>query len=1093
MAKKKGIVMGMGRKKLLKIIKQAAQDQRKTLYLAGKDITGLPPEIGKLTNLQTLNLNSNQLTSLPNQIGKLANLNDLNLINNQFSSLPKQILQLTNLQTLYLRRNKLTLLSEQIGQLANLKTLYLDRNQLTLLPKQIGRLTNLQKLNLNDNKIKRLPRQIGQLTNLPALYLDSNQLTSLPEQIGQLANLQSLYLDSNQLTSLPEQIGQLANLQSLYLDSNQLTSLPEQIGQLANLQSLYLDSNQLTSLPEQIGQLANLRSLYLNSNRLTSLPEQIGQLANLQLLDLRNNQLTTLPVSLALLEKLYVLKLDGNPLNPALESAHESGLDELRAYLDSLGELALREELYEAKLIFVGEGGVGKTTLLKAMTRKETKESEPTTHGVEIDVQALKLDHPDKPGTKIQLNAWDFGGQEVYRVTHQFFFSRRSIYLLVWEPRRGVQQCQVEDWLRLIRLRVGDNARVIIVSTHCRTGERIARIDKPILQRDFGSMIVGFHEVDGLVDDQESGDKVGVSALKDMIAEAAKGLEQMGMEFNRNWREARDELLEMDAPRIPYSEFAEVCGRHSLNEIAAKTLADLMHDLGYIVYYREDERLKDDVVLQPEWLTKAIGFVLEDRKTQEMDGILLDSRLKTVWWDHPFEDEPRYKAELYPFFLRLMERYEMAYRLEDGSASLVAQHVPQVRPGLPWLPEEERAPGARRISLVCVMEEAPPGLVPWMIVRTHGYAYEQRDTDARIHRLHWQKGMFLRNRSHGEAVLELRGREFHVYTEAVWPEYFLNVLKQTLHKLITDNWPGLRGRYYFAVPCRSTRNGRPCDGRFDIDALRQFLDEGDEAIRCQICRTRQNIVELLYGFERENTREQLSRIEANVENLGYEHEKIMAGQEESFIEMRREFQKLQSRLARYVMAIMHAIAEESKHGPRLFTIEPADGKWELVSKAYRLHLWCEAEDCQHPVVVEEGKGIYEFKASRKWIKLVAPFANLIAGVLKTLLPVAAPAANLLFGEEVMNQLDIKNHLDLMKTTTGALLKGDFDSSFGMRESLLRESERSGILELHAFLHEKDPTHERLGLKRVPTYTGDYLWLCERHYQKIQAKFPEKIE
>ena len=91
---------------------------------------------------------------------------------------------------------------------------------------------------------------------------------------------------------------------------------------------------------------------------------------------------------------------------------------------------------------------MGKTTLLKALKGQEgqlPQEGESTTHGVEIDIQALHLPHPDEDGVEIQLNAWDFGGQEVYRVTHQFFFSRRSLYLVVWEPRRGVQQCQVED------------------------------------------------------------------------------------------------------------------------------------------------------------------------------------------------------------------------------------------------------------------------------------------------------------------------------------------------------------------------------------------------------------------------------------------------------------------------------------------------------------------------------------------------------------------------------------------------------------------------------------------------------------------------
>ena len=128
---------------------------------------------------------------------------------------------------------------------------------------------------------------------------------------------------------------------------------------------------------------------------------------------------------------------------------------------------------------------------------------------------------------------------------------------------------------------------------------------------------------------------------------------------------------------------AEICAAHGLSQIDTETLAHLMHDLGYIVHYSDDERLRDDVVLQPQWLTKAIGFVLEDRTTQEMDGILTDNRLFEVWHDHKFKDEPKYKPEIYPFFLRLMEKYDVSYRLPDGKASLVAQHVPQVRPELP--------------------------------------------------------------------------------------------------------------------------------------------------------------------------------------------------------------------------------------------------------------------------------------------------------------------------------------------------------------------------------------------------------------------------
>ena len=86
-------------------------------------------------------------------------------------------------------------------------------------------------------------------------------------------------------------------------------------------------------------------------------------------------------------------------------------------------------------------------------------------------------------------------------------------------------------------------------------------------------------------------------------------------------------MLGHEEPRISFANFSGVCAAHGLSQIDTDTLAHLMHDLGYIVHYSDDEKLRDDVVLKPEWLTKAIGFVLEDRATQDAEGILPDARL----------------------------------------------------------------------------------------------------------------------------------------------------------------------------------------------------------------------------------------------------------------------------------------------------------------------------------------------------------------------------------------------------------------------------------------------------------------------------------
>ncbi len=87
-----------------------------------------------------------------------------------------------------------------------------------------------------------------------------------------------------------------------------------------------------------------------------------------------------------------------------------------------------------------------------------------------------------------------------------------------------------------------------------------------------------------------------------------------------------------------------------------------------------------------------------------------------------------------------------------------------------------------------------------------------------------------------------------------------------------------------------------------------------------------------------------------------------------------EFEKLRSQIANNFLDTMKTMADDAKNGPRLFTIEPADGNWQWINKKYKLHLWCEAEDCQHPVYDNNGLGIYEFKMTSEWVAQIARYA-----------------------------------------------------------------------------------------------------------------------
>ncbi len=320
----------------------------------------------------------------------------------------------------------------------------LRKFQLTELPEEIVQLQNLQTLYLVDNKLIQLPKEIGQLQKLQTLGLATNQLTRLPQEIGQLQNLQTLGLAANQLTQLPEEIGQLQNLRVLDLGNAQLTQLPKEIGQLQNLQILDLDNNRLTQLPREIGQL-HLQKFYWGRNQLTHLSKELLQL-NLEI-----------KWGLGILEE--GLSVVDNPFQTPPIEIVKQGRQAIIDYYNAL-ESQPDRPLNELKLLLIGDGGAGKTSLLKRLLGQAFDPNESQTHGINLNTIDLPLPAtPHLSGDTVKLHCWDFGGQEIMHATHQFFLSKRSLYVLVLDSRR---EAKTDYWLKHIQS-FGDKSPIILV------------------------------------------------------------------------------------------------------------------------------------------------------------------------------------------------------------------------------------------------------------------------------------------------------------------------------------------------------------------------------------------------------------------------------------------------------------------------------------------------------------------------------------------------------------------------------------------------------------------------------------------------------
>ncbi|MDM8544702.1 leucine-rich repeat domain-containing protein [Desulfococcaceae bacterium HSG9] len=1142
--------------------------QLQSLNLSKNQLTGLPESLGQLTQLQLLNLSENQLTELPESLGQLTQLQLLNLSENQLTELPESLGQLTQLQSLNLSGNKLTALPESLGQLTQLQSLYLSGNQLTALPESLGQLTQLQSLYLSGNQLTELPELLGQLTQLQSLYLSGNQLTELPELLGQLTQLQSLHLFGNQLTELPELLGQLTQLQSLNLRNNHLMALPESLGQLTQLQTLNLSRNLLTELPESLGQLTQLQLLNININQLRSLPGSIVNLQQMQELTLGDNPLGTIPIvlrglrtlktlyipgsdlttihywieelysleelsftgnsitdipaSLAQLEHLKMLGLDDNPLNPELAAAYEQGLDAVKAYLRA--KAAEQITLNEAKLILIGEGEVGKSCLLAALRGDPFVSGLPTTHGIEI--KPVKVTDPES-GTDITLNGWDFGGQRVYRPTHQLFFSSPAVYLVAWKPREGPQQGFVKEWITLVKHREPD-AKIIVVATHGGPQQRQPDIDRQELWDIFGKdTVLDFFHIESKPD--ENGNRRGIEELRQAIARVAAGLPEMGRSVPKRWQDVRKALAQTEEAYLSLARVFKLCHDHQMDDDESRLFVTISHRLGHLIHYEHDPALRDIVVLKPDWLSTAVSFVLDDQETRENHGIVSFDRLAKLWNDPAQESEYRYSPDLHPLFLRLMERFDLSYKVslptevsdaiefwqqfkgiwnkavgrKDELAhlrytSLIAQLVPDTRPqedlAKAWSPDVESG-DTLQMQICRIVDErgqsaTAEGLFFQLIVRLHKYSLGREDY---CNSIHWQRGLMLDDDYNGRALLEHIASDVRITVRAPFPQRFLAMLTEEVKYLVESFWEGLRCDVM--VRCL---NPEPCAGLFEVRKLIENKRRNHPAQPCPICNEWQNIGELLLNApdarpvpteEMIASREVLDELRGLREILITGNDKMM-GRFDTLDAGQRE---LLSKADASYNNLMQALTDEAKEGPRLFSFMPVDQsnfnpkKW--LRAKFRLTLWCEHSRLPLPSLnsIDSKQGVYEIELSRDWFKKAAPFLKLLTGTLSLVLPVASSGVKLALDDTaykaIQEQLDFGSKAIAACIGEGAKIAefmGAADTT-ALKHGQAIHAQGSTLRELHALLKAKDPGFG--GLVRVMDKRQEFMWVHPQFEEK----------
>ncbi|HLO28296.1 MAG TPA: COR domain-containing protein [Anaerolineales bacterium] len=434
----------------------------------------------------------------------------------------------------------------------------------------------------------------------------------------------------------------------------------------------------------------------------------------------------------------YYLDFRGNPYN-------EESYQELLAALLSPREIAFKSEaafetyrralgkgqnapLLETKIVLVGQGSVGKTSLVQRMLHKKFDKHQEKTEGINIHYCAVEIkidgkaelyplslsnrktstpidvsstetsskreekirfpitfpitsaakefyDHTQKQTqnkpqedqeTLIRLNIWDFGGQEIMHATHQFFLTKRSLYLLVLDSRLTQEENRVEYWLKIIQS-FSDESPVLIVGN--KIDQHPLDIDRTGLQKKYPNM-VGILEISAATG-------AGIEELKAAIAEQVNYLPHVRDLLPETWFTVKTKLEELGTQSnfITHDKYLDLCAENDVSdETSQRTLIGFLHDLGVVLHFQDDPRLEALGILNPQWVTNGVYKIINSHVLFQNKGVLTMSLLNDILNIDGYQRDKRL------FIVDMMKKFELCYDIEADKTFLVPDLLPKDEP-----------------------------------------------------------------------------------------------------------------------------------------------------------------------------------------------------------------------------------------------------------------------------------------------------------------------------------------------------------------------------------------------------------------------------
>lgn len=409
-------------------------------------------------------------------------------------------------------------------------------------------------------------------------------------------------------------------------------------------------------LPEGIRQMKKLRRLYAEDLSLEELPDWLPELG------------LTMGRNFG-----FGIRLERTTVEGVDMSIFDQSQEMIRAWFASRkkAQESIPEEaenaggpLRQIKVVFLGDGSTGKSLTVARLLNDGAIPPDfngKATPGIAIEDKDYLL--PD--GRNVQVHFWDFGGQEILHSMHRIFLTDRTLYVVMINARNNTQDTQARYWLHNVRSFAPDCPVLVVLN----------QIDQnpnaSVNERSLKKLYPNLRGIIRLSALEYSQDNFNREFTDKMLAEAAK-FDSLDHFFPAEWMKTMERVRQMEGNYIRGAKFREICRECGVE--GEKLRLDLLrwfHDIGVSFCYGSTQRLRDYVVLNPEWITNGIYTIIWNKHDKTANGMVNREEIYRLLNPGEGDDVQQVRSDMtyelgdVDFVLEVSRKFRLSFRLDE--------------------------------------------------------------------------------------------------------------------------------------------------------------------------------------------------------------------------------------------------------------------------------------------------------------------------------------------------------------------------------------------------------------------------------------------